>query len=198
MKKMICLIFLMIILSACAPSETSVQTAIARTQAATTAPAKMPLSDIKLESIINQAGDLPPGFSESKISDSGPEFNSDLKKAVRSIYLQFTLENKPGGGISIYLFDNPEYLGQAFDTVSQNFINPKPLEGLGERAVSSSASVASVGGYPPVQSTDLVFQKCTALVIIHFSLEHLENAAKAYGLRIISRLEPFICNRQEN
>jgi hypothetical protein len=56
------------------------------TIAPTTTP--VPLSEIQLESIIIQEGDLPAGFSEAQIRDEAPERFRELPEAQNTIYQQ--------------------------------------------------------------------------------------------------------------
>lgn len=193
MKKLFWLIIISsLILVACtstpkAPSEASVQTAIAQTQTA-----QIPLlNDINLDAIPFQPGDLPNQYESGQASY---KWADDLPKSVEpdNVVLQ-----KVGWDISdgfeddyvmIALFKSNQDLDASFDAVIKVH-NARTIEpsAVGEKNAFVMVSTFSGDGF-------LAFTRCSALVVIRIlGADVDEELLTSYAQRIDKRLKPLVC-----
>jgi len=191
---------------ACSSSESSVQTAIAETQSVepepTIAPTLQPLSEIRLEDLLLNDGDLPTVFVGQQIVSQPPVDIGGVPPADQSINRKFRAGDFASDGVTILLYESISDLRQAFDFVAgimSEGSDAGPVAGIGENAMQTEEALGGlplVGGLslPSATSVKLVFMRCHALVYIDlFSSEANLAVATEYAKRIDARLQPEVC-----
>lgn len=192
----------LILIASCstAPSSSEIQTAIAQTQAAAPtdtpvpAPTLIPLSDIDLESILIQEGDLPAGYSGAQVrSAEGRRSDTELNKAVNSIFQQFSLQGESAGGVSVYLFESLADRDEAYNAILTGLDETEGISQVGENAVKWSAYVPLVGGLGTIEGSMVVFVRCESLVTVEMRRAVDVTGAISYSQRLDQRLQNDIC-----
>jgi hypothetical protein len=212
--KVVSLILCVSLLAACAPSQTTIQTAIAKTQAAwtptstftppptpTPSPTPIPLSAINLEPILILPGDLPAGYSGAQIGEP-PEGYSDIKGYENAIYQQFESNGSSAGGVSIFLYESIDKRDSAYSLITDRFgissndsgftVIVGQLSGVGEKAlyVTMETSIS----FFSIKVADLAFVRCHALVSIRMIDTLNVDYLSAYSIRLDKRLQSIACS----
>lgn len=169
------------------PSEQSIQTAIAQTQTAQTTK----LSEINLDSIPFQPGDLPNQYESGQASY---KWADDLPKTVEpdNVVIQ-----KVGWDISsgfeddyvmIALFKSTQDLDNSFNAAIDTYkAKTKEPATVGEQNAFVMVSTFSGDGF-------LAFTRCNALVVIRITGADIdEDLLTSYAQRIDKRLKPLTC-----
>ena len=178
---------LCLVLQACAPSQSAVQTAIAGTQAAHVTPAEA----IVLDSVPFRAGDLPGQYSSGQVTYQWP---ADLPEPALPANLVL---QKVGWDISsgfnddyvlIALFETQEELDSAFaQAIAVRRAPEAHPAAVGDRSAFAMVSTFSGDGF-------FAFTKCAALAVIRITgADVAESLLKAYAQRIDRRLAPLVC-----
>lgn len=191
---------------ACSPSESSLQTAIAETQSVQPAPTTVLalelLSEIRLEDVLLNDGDLPTVFVGQQIASQPPADIGEVPPPDQSINRKLRAGDFASDGVTILLYESIVDLQEAYHSVVGVVSGGSatlPLAGVGEEAVQSEESFGGlplVGGQsiPSATSAKVVFTRCHALVYIDlFSSEANSAVAAEYAKRIDGRLEPLVC-----
>jgi hypothetical protein len=197
MSNRIVLIFMIILLLAgCGPTEEEIQiiaqTAIAETQIAKPTPTNIPFSELDLESIIIVSGDLPAGFSAAQVTTLFSEtgYNSAPDYFISQ---GFSNNGEVGGSVKILIFEIESDAKSAY-TVSSNIVpgeNKESVE-LGESGLGATFDLSYIAGIS-MKGATVAFKKCNAVVYIQFIGTTNLRGVIAYGNRLDSRLEPFVC-----
>ena len=109
----------------------------------------IPLSQLKLDSLLVQTGDLPAGLAGAQIRDTAPGMFKDLPTAENAIYQQFARGGDSAGGVAVFLYEDESKIGQAYDGILNGMgSDTKPISDIGEKA---SVVVISLG----IEATDL-------------------------------------------
>jgi hypothetical protein len=185
------LVAALVILSACtpaAPSENTIQTAVAQTLAAQITP----LGRINLDSVPFQDGDLPNHYGSGQVVYQWPEdvalvsvpenviaqkVGWDISSGWTDDYAAIALFSTQGA-----LHDNFTALMSAYEAVEHH-----PAL-VGDRSTYVEYNTLSGGGY-------FVFTHCGALVAIKtVGADMDEDLLSAYAQRIDRRLTPLICH----
>lgn len=194
-----------LVLAACSSSESSIQTAIAKTEQAqpVAAPSEspIPLSQINLENLLLQDGDLPTVFVGQQVISRPPVDIGSVPSPDQAINRAFRAGDFASDGVTILLYESAFDLERAYDIVVgiiSESAQPRALAQVGESAVlteeTSDPSLMLVG-IPPATSAKVVFIRCHALVYIDlFASEADANVAADYARRIDQRLQPVVCN----
>lgn len=202
------------LLVACAPSESQLQTAIAQTQAAqptaTNAPVPtetppptltptitpIPLAEIDLESLVFAEGDLPPFYERSVAMNSVPQKHpfSQMPPPVNALW-QETINTQGGslgntlGEVGIFLYADAELANQAYSTVTAfgDFFGgtAKSIDGLGEQALFDVEEFSLFASL----FQKIAFTHCGAFVFANIPSDHAEN----YATRLDARLSEVLC-----
>ncbi len=151
------------------------------------------LSDIFLEDILLNPGDLPSDFIGQQIRSTLPEKLSNLPKPDQFIQQEFRYGEYASDGIMIILYNDPTDLSKGYEQLL-NKIWPKKdfteLNDLGEKSVIRDERDSLFG----VTSVQTVFLRCHALVYIDlFSPSADIDMIKTYALRVDDRLKPLAC-----
>ena len=138
-------LLLCLAMTACSPSEGSIQTAIAETAAAgptatsAASATPVPIAEIDISPQILQPEDL--GLEGAEIQDTNPEIWPLKNVPSGDSHLSRKLNNPKGefvGWVSIFLFESLDELEQAFSIAEQNVTKYKVAENvqLGTRSIS--------------------------------------------------------------
>lgn len=192
MKKIFLSIILLILLSACAPSQSQLSTAIALTEAAkpsptlTPTPTQIPLADIKLESLLVLEGDLPPGVSGSQIRADPPRMFEDVPEPAVQIYQAFEKGGEQSGGVTVFLYNEPSGVQAGYDSILEGMGEPDDV-GIGKLSASTSLHLFGTDE----TMTDLLWMRCR--YVVHIRIGSNRDGAVAYAQRLDRRLETAIC-----
>lgn len=201
------ILVLVFLLAACAPSASQIQTAIAQTQAAWTptptyaptptntpipTPTLMPLSELNLEDILIEPGDLPVGFSGAQILDSiYGRYEPQWKlKPVKVTTQTFEVKGEDGGFVTVFLFDNDQDIENAFTVISNEVSYPTKVTDIGSKGVFGTF-VSAFSSIP--SQTGVAFIECNAVVYIIFQNMSDTDAARAYAQRLDKRPIERVC-----
>ena len=190
MKRMLLLVLLFT--TACAPSQSAIQTAIAQTQAAiptaisTSTP--IALKDIKLDALLVQPGDLPAGITTAQIRSTAPAMFSGLPVADQTVFQQFSQAGNISGGATVFLYSDATKRQNAYAQIH---------DGMGPAGLNST--VQNVGEKSnEIHMTliqdeyEILFLRCTAVVHIRMFID--DNASiEAYAQHLDQRLTPVVC-----
>ena len=167
----------------------------------TPTPTPIPLSELRLEPLLIQPGDLPAGFSVAQVKDVAPSMFDDLPSAENTIDQRFERGGDTAGGVTVFLYDSTSEIEEAYAllmSIEADYValltggmNVQTVTGVGEQAIVSVLSL-SVGGFT-LESSDLAFIRCNAVVHIRMAGVVDIDTIKAYAKRLDSRLEPVVC-----
>lgn len=202
MKNLSYILVVVILLASCTPSQSQINTAIAKTQAAwtptithtitepTETPTTIPLSNLDLSSLLVQTGDLPAGFTGAQIGSIMPDsYNKlHLPAADLKIYQQFA---QNGGaefnwGVAVFVYLSKDSLQPAFTALVGGFMeSANYIDGIGVKAAY----------YAVPDVTELAFYDCNFVVDFMFGIVD-KTSAENYAIRIDKRLRPILCPYQ--
>ncbi len=203
MKKVLLLIALG--LAACSPRDAEpgrIQTDTL--QPPTAAPTLVPMSQLDLEPLLVQSGDLPPGVVGSQIRARPPDIIPGIPVAAAQIYQAFDRSDSGTvfelSGVYVFLYDDPAQAEAAFNVIVDAMMHGGVqgsvggLEGLqfhsppiGQRSVSALSPFWTLESV-----TDIAWLNCRAVVYTRMPAD--VDAISAYAERLNSRLEPLVCD----
>ena len=188
---------IIVIVSACAPvaqtpSEQSIQTAIAETQSAQV-PQAPSLSELNLDSIPFQPGDLPNQYESGQASYKWADGLPQTVKPDNVVIQKVGWDISSGfedDYVMVALFKSKQDLDNAFDAATKTYgariIEPATV---GERNAFVMVSTLSGDGF-------LTFTRCSAFVAIRITGADIdEELLTSYAQRIDKRLKPLICQQ---
>lgn len=191
MKKYIWILYILLFLVSCAkPTPIPEPTPIP-------SPTPILLSEIDLEPIVIQAGDLPAGFTGAQISHYG----KNIYGSVNDIKQELANNNQSAGFIEIYLFGDLEKAEKIFTSKTNSLgksnvsdissTTVSEIPDVGEKATSASSRISFFGLDTYV--IDFVFIRCSAFVNIRFSDTSNTQSVINYAKRLDERLSKLIC-----
>ena len=187
MKKLSTLFsFVIILIAACQPSETVIQTAIAQTQAAIPTATLIPFSALDLESILITSGDLPAGYEAAQIRSELSGFSKAAPTPDYYISQSFSYKGRMGGLIEILVYDDISNLQAAYKLTLNNLPGELNNVEIGEGGEASAL-------FFPVEAASLSFFHCHAVVVIQFMETSVYADAVSYGKRLDERITPIVC-----
>lgn len=191
-RKIFIFIILSVVLVSC--SNTSTQSP---TQTPT--PTQVPLSEINLEPVLVQTGDLPAGYSGSQISDIDLSWIDFLQyKGVNRIQQLFEKDGKPSGSVQVILFDEinqvdnsyskyKEFFEKDSKIIAEDDFSKGELTDIGDKAIYSSHN------YLGISTIAIIFTRCNSLVNISFGDTNTLQYISAYAKRLDKRLSELVC-----
>jgi hypothetical protein len=215
MKSVYYLVLIAVLLASCstAPSENTIQTAIAQTQIAqptntltpsptvtpttepTNTPTQIPLSNINLDDILIKPGDLPAGFTGGQIDDTLPEdfTKPSFPKADLFIAQELVRNGDVKGRVLVLLYTNADDIEQAYRELTSNLgSDQEQVQNLGDQAVGLFNSGETNG--VEYQIAFLFFTRCHAVVEIYGIDKYLDiPSLSIYARRLIVRMDPLVC-----
>lgn len=155
----------------------------------------IPLSELDLEPLLIQAGDLPAGLSGAQVRDDPPMAFKDVPSGDNMIWQQFQRGQDPAGYVAVFVYEDAAQVDQAYEAMKDMLVNGHAEESqdVGDRLHTdwySSMFSESMGG---IDSAHGVFTHCHAAVFIQFHDTTDVAAVSAYAKRLDARLEPLIC-----
>lgn len=193
------LVLVAALVSACAPSsapptETFPPTATpqttpteAPTAAPTATPTPIPLSELKLDSLLVQIGDLSAGLTGAQIRSTVPEMFRSVPRADNTIFHQFARGGEPAGGVAVFLYESKAKIQDAYDEIVSGLgSDSKPISEIGEKAKVVTSSLL-------IEFADLAFFRCNAVVHIRFAGTSNVEEIASYAKRLDTRLSEVIC-----
>jgi hypothetical protein len=149
------------------------------------------LTQVDLEPLLIQAGDLQAGVSGAQVRDIAPKMFDGMPTAANTAYQQFAQGSRQIGGVAVFLYEQDVSVGYAF--VAKGMIESEPVAGVGEEAIATlpSATAAEFG----LDYVDILFRRCGAVAHIRMSGDPpFERAdAIAYARRLDKRLQEVVC-----
>jgi hypothetical protein len=158
----------------------------------TAAPSSVPLSEIDLEPLLVQPGDLPAGYSASQIRDTVPDIFSKVPAAAKVVSQLFAKDGETSGSVTVLLYESKSDLNTAFSMIpvilgGDNEDQPA----VGEHAIASNISKSAPG--IRFDLVNLTFIRCRALVQTQLIGTSYEGDIVAYGKRLDKRLAAVVC-----
>lgn len=160
----------------------------------------IPLSELDLEPLLIQPGDLPAGFSGAQVKDVAPSLFDDLPTAENTMDQRFERGGDTAGGVTVFLYDSTSEIEEAYALIMSieadyalimGGMNVQTVAGVGEQAIVSVLSLP-VGGFT-LESSDLAFIRCNAVVHIRMADVVDIDTIRVYAKRLDSRLESVVC-----
>jgi len=152
-------------------------------------PIPVPLSDIDLEPLLIQPGDLPAGFRGAQVCDTISGYlERDAPAPDNFIWQQLERDAERAGRIAIIVYDDPELAKEAYDAIVDGFVEQKGTDRAGEAAVISAWRDLVGNNW-----TSSAFLRCHAVADFLFTDIRDAEAAKTYMQRLDARLEPVVC-----
>ncbi len=197
-------IFVIAVLTACAPGasspagsipttlpEPTMQPTAMPTEKPTIVPTAtatpVPLSALKLDSLLVQAGDLPAGLSGAQIRDTAPAMFKAVPQADKTIYQQFARNGSPAGGVAVFLYEDNANVDKAYSVILAGMgSDSKPVSKLGDKASIAILTVGMEGG-------DLIFTRCNGVVHIRMTGTSSADEITSYAKRLDTRLSEVAC-----
>ena len=159
---------------------------------ATPTPTPIPLSELELEPLLIQAGDLPAGFSGAQVRDVAPQMFDELPIAENVIDQRFEKGGAAAGGVTVILYSSKSEIDEVYGLlVSSMGDSTQTVTEVGEQAIAIVESLSAAG--VTFKFSDLTFIRCSAVVYIRMSDIADSDAITAYAKRLDSRLEPVVC-----
>jgi hypothetical protein len=191
MKRALTLVLLVAgVVSGCAPSDSAVQTAIARTQAAGPPPAPV-LSSEALRMLLILQGDLPEDYEavayHTRLSswfDGGPMPDY---WAGRNL----TYKGNDGGSAQLAVYMDTSQSGEAYKAAARRLSEPSELGESGWVEVGEEAAMTTTNLM--MYTASIAFRRCTAVVALQFIFTHKGDEALSYARRLDERLKPLVC-----
>jgi len=158
----------------------------------TPTPSAIPLSELELEPLLIQPGDLPAGFSGAQVRDVAPGMFDETPTAENAISQQFERGGDTAGGVAVLLYDSKSEIEEAYALfVSGMAGNVQTVTGVGEQAAVSVWSLSVLG--ITRKGSELLFIRCGAVAHIRMADVVDIDTITAYAKRLDSRLEPVVC-----
>jgi hypothetical protein len=214
MKRLI-LIAVVVFLSACTSSSLETPTQVP-TEAPASTPTPIPLSEINLESILVESGDLPATISPGQVRDFPPvevevlgetrtsalyRFVDTMPAPDGSVYLELhSSETDIEGGVTVFLYEAEDYAETAYTEIAAYMQESEPY--VYESSGDSVSSVSDVGNAAIavdmgsdlnfVHFSAFAFRRCHAVVHIVMRGGDVDQST-GYAQRLDQRLQPLVC-----
>ena len=163
----------------------------------TAKPTSIPLSEVDLESILIQDGDLPSSFTLEQITyrPSVDISAINMPVAEQIIHREFLSEGLRNEGVTIWLFQDDVSLDESFNNLLSSYPMNKgeetPLD-VGEKNI---LRVEKTEGVLSIFSSRIAFTRCGALVYIDmFNTRDITDVVTTYSQRLDRRLSSLICS----
>ncbi len=114
------------------------------------------LSEVDLEPLLIQSGDLPAGFSGSQVRDRAPDMFKEVPTPQKAISQQLQRNGSATGTVTVLLYDSADDVAKAYSLTAAGLSTDRvSLADVGEEAVGigSSQQVAGI----KIEFADLVF-----------------------------------------
>lgn len=179
----------------------------------------VPLSNIKLELLVLQPGDLPASISGSPIEHTAPAAYSILPVADNIIHQYFERDGEiKGGSVTVSLYESSSDLERAYNLLVDDMGDPRvsdpPMSGtvgelIGFREETKIQRIPGIGykatALQAVVSTyrkdrkrsHITFVRCHALATIRMGNSGDINVVADYAKRLDKRLTPVACRKSE-
>lgn len=146
----------------------------------------VPLSQINLEPLLVQSGDLPAGLSGSQVRDEAPEMFRDMPKYENVIYQRFENKGQVVGGITVFLYASGNDINSAYSSIEKGIgSGTEPLSDIGEKGIVAELSLLDN------TSTDILFVRCQA--VVHIRMPGDKTDSTPYARRLDKRITPVVC-----
>lgn len=209
-----CVVFIFSLLASCAaaaPSEGQIQTAIAQTYtaapSATASPSKTstltptntatqtptptetpsPISAYDLTQYLILDGDLPAGYGPAQVMYTAPKMFDDVENAEIEIYQSFEHNGGGGGGVTVFVYDQPKQAKRAFNQIYDGFGDNAFIETIRDMTVGS-VEINLLG----FSSIDLSVVSCNILIHVRFTDTTNLVSVATYAFRLMARLNLLI------
>lgn len=156
-------------------------------------PTRIPLSEIDIDFIFEDDSILPTGFSPGQIRHTAPQMFRNIPKAENTAYMQFERDGDTAGGVTIFLYDDPEKAEDVFQKIYRE---------MGTDFTDSDYkknykyAIFESGGYGPlIEVTEGLLEICESAVI-HVRITDKrdgDGVAAYFSEYIIPSLENLIC-----
>ena len=179
--------------TACAPIPNPTPTA-APTPTPVPDPTLIPISQVNLESLLVEDGDLPEDLVPDIITNENAVGSADELNRAEAVYTQYFLLNEgEGGGVSVFVFESLDDVQAAFGKVSSFMDTPSAYYLVGEQARIENFLIPLMPDVPPIEGSRLIFSRCHALAVIQFPRAEDLGAMERYGQLLDGRLQTLVC-----
>ena len=144
------------------------------------------LSELKLEPILIQLGDLPSGVSGAQVRDTAPATFDAVPDAENTIYQQLEKNGDTIGGVTVFLYEDALMVENAYSAVFSGMDTiSETISKLGDKASISHLTVGP--------GHDLVFTRCSFVVHIRMTTNNPAVEIISYAKRLDRRLRDAVC-----
>ena len=148
-----------------------------------------PFSELNLEDLLVQPGDLPPGIQGSQIRSHPPAMFDGIVQPDYEVYQLFEQSGQQAGGVAVFVYEDMNDVREAYEFI---------LKGMGGKQGTEPASLGDEAAtivvelpFSEERMTDLVWRHCHS--VVHVRIGGTPDAAIAYGERLIERLSELVC-----
>lgn len=193
MRRLLVVIALLGIVAACgAAPAASVPTPSPLPPTPLPTPTPISLTDIDLEPLLIQDGDLPAGLSGAQVRSTPPNMFRDITGAANQIHQQFARDGNSAGGVAVFLFEETADRDQAYAVILDGFGDTIEAVDVGEQGSATPPTTSMIN--QGLNSYDLLFSRCAAVAHIRMSGEFMDiNMITAYAERLDQRLTEAVC-----
>ena len=148
------------------------------------------VSNVELDSVLVQEGDLYPGVTAGNIieMDSSLFGDLDLPESQNGRFQYFVSEEKFRGGIAVFLYDSKKDVREAYDllryAMGEDALRPSDLGEQAALLVVSDENSAYV---------EVVFTRCNAVVEIRLTDVERPEALETHAKNLDARLQALLC-----
>lgn len=161
----------------------------------------VPLSQIDLEPLLTQSGDLPAGLSGAQVRGFLPEMYDNLPTSDNAIQRQFQRDGDAAGFVTVLVYESSSHCDAAYTGILDGFgdstVGPdikaarETISDVGERAEAVTLE-SEVGGIS-LEAIDMAFTRCHAVAHIRMTGTLSLLDIKSYAKRLDNRLAAVAC-----
>jgi hypothetical protein len=151
----------------------------------------IPLSDLQLEPLLIQPGDLPAGYQGAQVRDTAPQMFTGIPTAESIIFVQFEKSGDAAGFVVVFLYDDKTNIDRAYQFTVDSLGDSANSVEVGEKAMMVTFSDIVAGVH--MELADLTFFRCNAVILIRMTKDINRDSIVAYAKRLDSRLKPVVC-----
>lgn len=160
-----------------------------------------PLTQRDIEPLLIQSGDLPSGYEPGQVFDQAPEMFSNLPAPDLAIDQRFQKNGETKGGVTILIYEEQWKIDSTYGILQKGLDSNNDSEAtksvsheikdIGEKAFYSYLHAEILSSV--MDSQDLIFTRCTAVIYIRITDSMEEREIVAYAKRLDQRLKDLVC-----
>ena len=151
------------------------------------------LSEVKLEPLLVQDGDLPVGVDTGQVRDTAPQMFDSAPKPTKAAYEQLARNGQQIGGVTVLLYDDAARVKQAYDAVAGGMTKDSTdYSGVGESAKLLQTQFTALG--MTLSTNEILWQRCNAVAHVRVVGVLDKESLVGYAKRLDTRLQQAVCS----